>query len=138
MAQIAIHPHADGACIEAAKTSLLSVADALESSAALRERIADAFPDLFEGIDRDDGKLVMEGLDGFLVHAIHSSANRTGKIVLCVRASERHRELVAAVASDRDLEIFESHGWPILSLRSDNAMMAEGEVANKRLPGGAA
>lgn len=55
-----------------------------------------------------------------------------------VHPSDRYLELVAAIANEAKARVvFSDHGWPILSVGEGSPTVTEGEVAAKRLPGGA-
>lgn len=106
----------DKSAADAAILSLRSVCDALEASDALRETIADRFPDIFERATSCSVDLIMNGHEGLIVHSADLCACNTNEILVCTSPTKRHRELVAAIAAERKLEVIESHGWPILSV----------------------
>ncbi len=110
---LTLDPDIEG--IEAAKASAFWAFRAIDDDLALLCGLADRFPTLLKQSGDHEFQLLTDSPDLFDGNMHGSIAAGTGLVRVRLQPGERYREFVAAIALDRDLNIVESHGWPILS-----------------------
>lgn len=99
------------------------------------ERILERFPQLFDPCLDGAGYTILEAGKFFQIRGHFGAASGAGKLALSAEPSECFREFVAAIARDGEWQVFEVHGWPVLSLVGRNASVAEAGGPST-LPGG--
>ena len=114
----------DDAATAAGGQSVSAAFAAIDGSLAILGRLADRFPALLHRSAGEGVELAADFVDLVTGKEPHLATVGAGKFVARVEPSELYREFVAAIADERNVEIADSHGWPILSVGGDTPTVA--------------